>query len=277
VVTDGSILTVVKRLWLAFLFAFVVNALSITGKLVDPIRASVGNVVVELLPVGGDWVTQSTRTESNGTFKLPPVKPGEYVIVARAAGFQSRVLTIRVTGGNEADVGTLELKIGSCDGPGINCDSFFGGPPPPPRPPVPVVDLCEALKNPDRYGNKLILIVGVLTTVRGWPSLTATCDSALASDGLTWTDAVLLPEGAVPQQSPTFPNVSDLKKKLADLAVAIRKTSGFATAKIAAVYGFLDIPDGLQVVPCTGDSCTRPDIRMPPASFLRVDGFQELK
>jgi hypothetical protein len=88
---------------------------------------------------------------------------------------------------------------------------------------------------------------------------------------------VLLPEGAVPQQSAMFPNVPDLKKKLADLSAAVRKTSGSATGKTATVYGFLDIPDGLQVVPCTGDSCLRPDFRMPAASFLRVDGFQELK
>jgi len=62
-----------------------------------------------------------------------------------------------------------------------------------------------------------------------------------------------------------------------DLAAAVRKTSGSANARVAAVYGFLDIPDGLQIVPCTGDSCTRPDIRYPPASFLSVDGFKELK
>ncbi len=140
-----------------------------------------------------------------------------------------------------------------------------------------MVDLCEALKTPDRYASKLIVMVGMLTTVRGWPALTASCDSMLASGGLTWTNAVLLPEGAVRQQSPTFPNVPGLKKKLADLAAVVTNTSGSAPAKVAAVYGFLDIPDGLQVVPCNDDFCTRPDIRMPPASFLRVDGFQELK
>ena len=120
-------------------------------------------------------------------------------------------------------------------------------------------------------------MVGVLTTLNGLPVLTAACNSTLASDGLIWTNTVLLPWQAAPQESPALPNVPDLKKKVADLAAAVRKTSGSATTKVAAVYGFLDIPDGLQVVPCTGNSCTRPDIRMPPASFLRVDGFQELK
>lgn len=119
-------------------------------------------------------------------------------------------------------------------------------------------------------------MVGLLTTLQGWPTLSATCDNALASGGLTWTNAVLLPEGAVPQQSPTFPNMPDLKKKFADHAAAVRKRSGSATSRVAAVYGFLDVPEGLTVVPCS-DSCKRPDIRMPPASFLRVDGFQELK
>jgi hypothetical protein len=140
-----------------------------------------------------------------------------------------------------------------------------------------VVDLCEALKSPHQYGNKLIVIVGKLTTLHGWPTLTAACDTALTSGRLTWTNAVLLPEAAAPHQSPKFPNIRGLKKKLADLARAVRKSSGSATSRVVAVYGFLDIPDGLQAVPCTGDSCTRPDIRMPPASFLRVDGFEELK
>lgn len=210
-----------------------------------------------------------------GRFQFSPVAAGEYVIVARAAGFQSRVLTLHVSSEHEADVGTLELRIGSCDNPGTYCDYFSGGAPP--RPQVAVVDLCEALKSPDRYGNKLMVIIGILTTVRGWPALTATCDSMLASGGLTWTNTVLLPEGAVPQQSSTFPSVPDLKRKLADLALAVRKTSGSATAKVVGVSGFLDVPDGLQIVPCTGDFCARPDITMPPASFLRVDGFQELK
>jgi hypothetical protein len=140
-----------------------------------------------------------------------------------------------------------------------------------------VVDLCQALKSPDRYGNKLILMVGMHTTLHGWPALTATCGTALATASLTWINAVLLPEGAVPQKTPTFPDVPDLRKKLADRAAAVRKTGGSATSRVVAVYGFLDLPDGLQAVPCTGDSCTRPDIRMPPASFLRVDGFEELK
>jgi hypothetical protein len=73
------------------------------------------------------------------------------------------------------------------------------------------------------------------------------------------------------------PNVSDLRKKLADLAAAVRRTSGSTTAKVVAVYGFFDIPNGLTVVPCAGDSCAHPDILMPPGSFLRVDGYQELK
>ena len=120
-------------------------------------------------------------------------------------------------------------------------------------------------------------MVGMLTTLNGLPALTATCDSALTLEGLTWINAVLLPWQFAPKESPAPPNVPDLKKKLADRAAAVRKTSSSANSRLVAVYGFLDIPDGLTVVACTGDSCTRPDIRMPPASFLSVEGFQELK
>jgi hypothetical protein len=238
----------------ALLIPLVACAQSITGRFVDPAQASIGKVDVELLPVGGDGVTRSTYSEPNGSFQFLLVEPGAYVIVAGAAGFQSHVVTVRVSSGHVADVGTLVLRIGSCDHPGTYCDSFFGGPPPPPPRPVPVVDVCKALKSPNRYGNKPIIMVGMLTTVRGRPALTAACDSTLASGGLTWTNAVPLPEGAVPQTSPTLPNIPDLRKKLADLAAAVRKTSGSPTGRVAAIYGFLDLPDGLQVLPCTGDS-----------------------
>jgi hypothetical protein len=248
---------------------------SITGRLVDPTQASVRNVVVGSLPVGADGVTKSTHTDLNGNFHLSDLEPGEYVVIAREGGFRGKVRVVRVSSDKEADVGTLELRISSCDSPGIYCDYF--GTPRPPRPPVPVVDLCDALKSPNLYGSTLVVMVGVLTALNGLPTLTATCDSAVASGGLTWINAVLLPWQAAPQEPQTIPSVPDLRKKLADLAASVRKTSGSATSKVAAVYGFLDIPDGLQVIPCTGDSCTRPDIRMPPASFLRVDGFQELK
>ncbi len=196
------------------------------------------------------------------------------MIVARGAGFQSRVLAVRVVAGQEAELGDVELKVGSCDSPGTYCD-YFGTLPPAPSP-VLVVDLCDALKAPGRYGNQLIVMVGVLTSLNGQPTLTAACGTALSSSGLTWPNLVLLPEAAA-KQPPKLPDVPDLEKKLADRAAAVRRTSGSLGSEVVAVYGFLDVPDGLTVVPCTSDSCTRPNLRMPPASFLRVNGFQELK
>ena len=272
---DGSILTVVNWLGIILLLPLVISAQSITGKIVDPVLAPVEHVSIGLRPVGGDQVTKSTQTDSEGAFRLSPVEPGEYVLIARNAGFQSRVLGVHVVAGKDAELGALELRVVSCDFPGVDCDYF--GSSPPTRLPVPVVDLCEALKAPDLYGRNLIVMVGMLTTLHGSPSLTATCSSALSSGGLTWTNSVLLPEAFAPQKSPPLPNVPDLERKLADRAAAIRRASGSTAARVVAVYGFLDISDGLAAVPCAGDSCTSPDILMPPASFLRVDGFQELK
>jgi hypothetical protein len=250
---------------------------SITGKIVDPALAPVEHVSIGLRPVGADQVTKSTQTDSKGAFQLSPVEPGEYVLIARNTGFQSRVLGVRAVSGREVDTGVLVLRVVGCDSPGVICDTFGTAPPRRPPPPVPVVDLCEALNAPDLYGRNLIVMVGMLTTLHGSPTLTATCKNALSSGGLTWINAVLLPEAAAPQESPTFPNIPELKKKLADRAAALRKASGSRKSRVVAVYGFLDISDGLAVVPCVGDSCSRPDITMPPASFLRVDGFQELK
>jgi len=260
------------------LLPLVVSAQSITGKIVDPIFAPVERVSIGLFPVGADGATKSTQTDWEGAFRLSPVEPGEYVLIARNTGFQSRVLGVRVLSGRDVDAGVLVLRVMPCESPAVDCDHFGPAPPrPPPRPPVPVVDLCEALKAPDLYGRNLIVMVGTLTTLHGSPTLTATCNDALSSGGLTWTNSVLLPEGAAPHNSPTLPNIPDLKKKLADRAAVLRKASGSRKSRVVAVYGFLDISDGLAAVPCKGDSCSRPDILMPPASFLRVDGFQELK
>ena len=217
-----------NSLGFALLIPLVACAQSITGRFVDPAQASIGKVDVELLPAGGDWVTRSTYSEPNGSFQFLLVEPGAYVIVAGAAGFQSRVVTVRVSSGHVADVGTLVLRIGSCDRPGTNCDSFFGGAPPPPPPPVPAVDLCKALKSPNRYGNKPIVMVGMLTTVRGRPALTAACDSTLASGGLTWTNAVLLPEGAVPQTVPDVPQYSRFQKEARGSCRSRQKDQRFA-------------------------------------------------
>jgi len=263
----------VNWLGLGLLIPLLTCGQSITGKIVDPIPLPLSNVPIGLLPVVGDWIMRSTHSDANGAFLFFPVEPGDYVIVTREFGYQSQVRVVHVSN-SETDVGTLKPKIFTgCESPIGNCNTVGT----PIWPEAPVADLCEVLKSPDRHASKLIVMVGILTTHQGWPTLTAACDTTLASGGLTWTNAVLLPEGAVPQKSPTFPEIPDLKKKLADLAVAVRRTSSSANAKVAAVYGFLDIPDGLTAVPCAGDSCSRPDIRMPPASFLRVDGFQELK
>ena len=261
-----------KWLGITLLLPLVMSAQSITGKIVDPIPLPLPGVPVGLLTVGGEWVTKSTQTDSNGTFRFSPIEPGDYVLLLRVNGFRGQVQVVRVASG-ETDVGTLEPKFfQGCESPIGNCNTVG----PPSWPEAPVVDLCEGLKTPDRYASKLIVMVGTLTTLHGLPTLTATCSDALSSGGLTWANSVLLPEASATQKSPTLPNVPDLKKKLADRASAIRKASGSTTSRVVAVYGFLDIPDGLATVPCKGD-CSRPDVLMPPASFLRVDGFQELK
>lgn len=270
----GSILTVVKWLGITLLLPLVISAQSITGKIVDPALAPVEHVSIGLRPVGADQVTKSTHTDSDGVFRLSPVEPGEYVLIARNTGFQSRVLGVRTVTGREVDAGVLVLRVQSCESPGVDCDHAG---PVPPWPPVPVVDLCDALKAPDLYGRNLVVMVGTLTTLHGSPTLTATCHNALSSGGLTWTNSVLLPEAFASQQAARLPNIPNLKKQLAERAAALRKAGGSTKSRLVAVYGFLDIPDGLASVPCAGDSCTRPDILMPPASVLRVDGFQELK
>lgn len=112
-------------------------------------------------------------------------------MIVREGGFGTQVRAVRVLSERDADLGTLILKFDSCDRPDVICDTFFTRPPP--RPPVPIVDLCEALESPSRYGSKLIAMIGMLTTINEQPALTATCETAPSSGGLTWSNTVLLP------------------------------------------------------------------------------------
>ena len=262
-----------KRLALVLLFPLALGAQTITGKIVDPIPLPMRYVSVGLLPVGADWVVESTHTDANGIFRFFPAAPGEYVVVVKEPEFRGQVWAVHFS--TEAiDVGTLKAKLFSgCESPIGNCNTVGERP----LPPAPLVGLCEVLKTPERFRDGLVMMVGILTSLHDRPVLTARCNSQLVSGDLTWTNAVLLPEDAAPQQSPQFPSTSNMKKQLADLAAAVRKASGSKTSRVAVVYGFLDIPDGFSVVPCAAGSCVRTDILMPPASFLRVDGFQELK
>ena len=123
----GSILTVVNCLRIALLVPLVMCGQSITGKIVDPIPAPLPGLVVGLLPIGGDWVTKSTRTGSDGEFRFFPIEPGEYAIIARAPGWRSRVRVVRVSGKADADLGALELGIASCDSTGV-CDYVTDAP-----------------------------------------------------------------------------------------------------------------------------------------------------
>lgn len=59
---------------------------------------------------------------------MGPVAGGAYTSTAWAPGFRRReVKGIAVRAGERASAGTITLDLSGCDGPGVNCDSFFTG------------------------------------------------------------------------------------------------------------------------------------------------------
>jgi hypothetical protein len=69
------------------------------------------------------------RAESDGSFQTGRLQPGSYILVAWVQGFSTRRLSVAILDGQTADLGKIQLEVGSCDAPGVMCDDFGLGPP----------------------------------------------------------------------------------------------------------------------------------------------------
>lgn len=87
------------------------------------------NAPIEKAPVRarqeapGSPVLQAS-SDADGSFTIPAVAPGTYLLHAWQAGFLPGILKITVRSGETTDVGKIALALAGCDAPGVMCDSL---------------------------------------------------------------------------------------------------------------------------------------------------------
>lgn len=98
---------------------------SIRGHVEDAAQAGLP-ALFHVLPKNSATTIFSGKAEPDGQFCVPSLSPGIYTVKAWLNGFQTRrVLDVVVKGGETTDLGTVVLKIGGCDAPGVICDSVI--------------------------------------------------------------------------------------------------------------------------------------------------------
>lgn len=97
---------------------------SIIGKVVDPNGVSLPSPDVRVTgPVAAERQYEVIG-DDRGRFKLDNVQQGAYTVTISVAGFEKAIEDVRVAPGQQLDVGTVRLRVGSCNTPGVICDDF---------------------------------------------------------------------------------------------------------------------------------------------------------
>ena len=103
----------IKRLWsilLLLLTNYSVFAADITGKVLDgSTRQALDFVNVSIARNGETTPVNGVVTDEDGTFLLPDVKNGKYVITVSFMGYSSQTRQVEVKG-NDIDLGKIYLK-----------------------------------------------------------------------------------------------------------------------------------------------------------------------
>ena len=84
------------------------------GNVVDPSGSAVPDAIVSLELAGSTSSQFSTKTTSSGSFTLPSVSPGTYLVVVDASGFSTlRVSEVSVNTGRTTELPDLKLELAS--------------------------------------------------------------------------------------------------------------------------------------------------------------------
>ncbi len=88
-----------------FLLPAITIAQSISGKVLDQTGLGLPGASVIL-----EGTTTGATTDMDGNFKITPVKPGEYILVAKFLGFKTLTKAVTVNAGQDLNIGALTLS-----------------------------------------------------------------------------------------------------------------------------------------------------------------------
>jgi len=176
---------------------------TVVGSAVDPAGAPAASADIQLFRVAfGE--RYSGVTDSKGKFELRDLPPGQYKVVVSLNGFFTKTIDeLQVTAGTPVDLGVLQLVLTPCNTPGGPiCDKVEAAP----ASDIPVLTVCEVLRDAGRYDGKTVVVVGrsVGTMEGSW--LDEECAPQMVVNGRSWrpniSTAYVASEFAPPPQKP---------------------------------------------------------------------------
>ena len=135
-----------------------IKPLKISGRVTDVTLALIPNASVTLKPASGDEPTQSTRTNSDGTFtfSIPPLQRWDLSI--EAAGFKQTTRSIDAPAGTDIEIGDIVLDVGL-----VSIADVVEAEVPPFS-----TTLCELVAEPARYKGLLVQVRAEVVSKYQW-------------------------------------------------------------------------------------------------------------
>jgi hypothetical protein len=98
---------------------------AIAGKTVDPSGLYLPSPKVRLNEQSEGGRRYDTAGDAQGQFRLTEVEPGVYTIKITVPGFRDKTIPdVRISPGQQSDLGVIGLDLAGCDAPGVICDDF---------------------------------------------------------------------------------------------------------------------------------------------------------
>jgi hypothetical protein len=130
----------------------------IRGEVRDASHGAIGNALIHVLAKNSTLVVyRGNANYDDGTFCVDELGPGTYTVKVWQSGFRENLVRdVVVRGHKTTNIGTVQLDVGSCDAPGVNCDNFIT-PLNFPSKPDPIVEVMRAdLTLPRACGVELV-------------------------------------------------------------------------------------------------------------------------
>jgi len=127
------------------------KTIGISGRVADATLGwGLGPLNLTLATNSGEFVAAAKSAQGSGAFTFAGVSPGAYKLYVIGAGLNSKILTVDATAGNDVNIGTIAMVIGSI----INTDGAIEVP----TSTLVEATVCEILKDPSHFHNKNVRV-----------------------------------------------------------------------------------------------------------------------
>jgi hypothetical protein len=150
----------------------------------DPASKPLPTAVIHLVPRFGSPDRYEAKANQDGEVHLLSIAPGTYVLSIKAPGFVEVLREIRVTPGENTNLGKVKLVATACGDPDGSCVPDSG------ESPVMTMPVCSLLHDIAAYSRRRVVVVGWLTTDGAEVRLADDCDFKLITAGSVWPNAI---------------------------------------------------------------------------------------